>query len=107
MNPAQPTESLSTYWSQHIQSWQKTNQNQSAYCRAHELNYHRFTYWRRKLSGQVRRTQPTVQRPAFVPVKPCSIADEGLTAILPNGVVLQGITERHLSVARQLLGLLP
>ncbi len=108
MNTDQQTKSLSTYWSQQIQSWQKTNQSQSDYCRTHNLNYHRFTYWRRKFSGLARRNQTTVQRSAFVPVKSSpSVDTEGLTAILPNGVVLQGITERHLAVARQLLGLLP
>jgi hypothetical protein len=108
MNTDQQAESLTTYWSQQIQSWQKTNQSQSDYCRNHDLNYHRFTYWRRKLSGQARPPQTAVQRSAFVPVKPSpSVDTEGLTAILPNGVVLQGITERHLAVARQLLGLLP
>ena len=108
MNTTQQSESLSTYWSQQIQNWQKTNQSQSDYCRNHDLNYHRFTYWRRKLSGHVSRTQTTLQRSAFVPVKPCaSVGTEGLTAILPNGVILQGITERHLFVAKQLLGLLP
>ncbi len=108
MNTDKQAESLATYWSQQVQSWKKTNQSQSDYCRTHDLNYHRFTYWRRKLSGQAHRSQAAVQRSAFVPVKPySSVSPEGLTAILPNGVVLQGITERHLSVAKQLLGLLP
>ena len=109
MNTSQQPASLSTYWSQQVQSWKKTNQSQSDYCRAHDLSYHRFTYWRRKLSGQASRTRTAVQRSAFVPVKPhdSSVDTEGLTAILPNGVVLRGITERHLAVAKQLLGLLP
>jgi len=108
MSTTKQTESLSTLWASHIQSWQKTQQSQSAYCRDHDLNYHRFTYWRRKLVNQASLARHPAQRSGFIPVEPCSsVAAQNLTATLPNGVLLQGITASNLTVVKQLLGLLP
>ncbi len=108
MSATKQTESLSTLWASHIQSWQKTQQSQSAYCRDHDLNYHRFTYWRRKLVKQAGSARHPVQRSGFIPVEACSaVAAQSLTATLPNGVLLQGITASNLTVVKQLLGLLP
>lgn len=108
MSTTKQTESLSTLWASHIQSWQKTQQSQSAYCRDHDLNYHRFTYWRRKLVNQASLARKPAQRSGFIPVEPCSsVAAQNLTATLPNGVLLQGITASNLTVVKQLLGLLP
>ena len=105
MSTEKQVEPLADYWSKHIQNWQRTEQSQSAYCKAHDLNYHRFTYWRRKLASK---DQSSALRSGFVPVKPCpSITPSGLTATLPNGVLLEGITDSNLSVVKQLLGLQP
>lgn len=106
MKTIKPAESLSDYWHHHIQSWQQTDINQSSYCRTHELNYHRFTYWRRKLIAPRPSTRQAIQRSGFVPIKAISPGvSSGLTATLPNGVVLQGIATENLSVVKQLLGL--
>jgi hypothetical protein len=108
MSATKQKKSLSTHWASHIQSWQKTQQSQSAYCRDHELNYHRFTYWRRKLIKQASPARHPAQRSGFIPVEPCSsVATQSLTATLPNGVLLQGISASNLTVVKQLLGLLP
>jgi hypothetical protein len=108
MNNKEAPESRTVLWGRHIQDWQKTEQSQSAYCRDLDLNYHRFTYWRRKFANQSSPAQHSVQRSGFIPVKPCSSVDaQGLTATLPNGVLLQGITISNLQVVKQLLGLLP
>ena len=106
MKTIKTADSLSDYWLHHIQRWQQTDTNQSSYCRAHDLNYHRFTYWRRKLIASESDTRQDVLRSGFVPVKAVPpVAPSNLTATLPNGVVLQGIAEDNLSVVKQLLGL--
>ncbi len=106
MKTIKPAESLSDYWRHHIQAWQQTDKTQSSYCRAHDLNYHRFTYWRRKLIAPRSSTRQAIQRSGFVPVKAASeLVSSNLTATLPNGVVLQGIATENLSVVKQLLGL--
>ncbi len=106
MSYKETSESRSAFWQRHIGHWQKTEQSQSAYCRDQDLNYHRFTYWRRKFALQTTPARQAIQRSGFVPVKSCSsAAHQNLTATLPNGVVLQGISDSNLSIVKQLIGL--
>jgi hypothetical protein len=101
------SESLSTAWKVHIQDWQTTEQSQSAYCKSHDLNYHCFVYWRRKLAGPTQSKTKSVQPSAFVSVQSSpAIVAEGLSLTLPNGITLQGIISSNLAVVQQLLGLL-
>ena len=100
--------SPSDFWTQQIQHWQQSGASQSAYCRDHKLSYHRFTYWRRKLAPSAARDR--LKRPGvssgFAPVEPLSaVPSSGLTATLPNGVLLQGITLDNLDTVKPLLGL--
>ena len=37
------------FWKTHIASWQASRVSQAEYCRRHELKFHQFVYWRRKL----------------------------------------------------------
>ena len=104
MNIVKPSESLSDFWNQQVRKWQQTDQSQIAYCRMHDLDYHRFTYWRRKFSSTGQNAEPPV-RSGFVPVKACSTKPQELTATLPNGVILRGIAGDNLSIVKQLLGL--
>ncbi len=100
-------ESRATLWGEHIKSWQKTDLSQSSYCHEQNLNYHRFTYWRRKLAGQTTTNRKSFKRSAFVPVQtgtPLTVPDISLT--LSNGMKLQGITSSNLPVVTQLLNLL-
>jgi hypothetical protein len=41
------SEALASYWQQKIEAWQSSGQTQQTYCKANELSYHRFGYWRR------------------------------------------------------------
>lgn len=104
MNTTKHSESLSDFWNQQIKQWQQTEQSQIAYCRTHDLGYHRFTYWRRKLASTAQKAQQPV-RSGFVPVKACSTIPQALTVTLPNGVILRGIAADNLSIVKQLLGL--
>ena len=38
------------YWEDQIRRWQESGLTQLAYCRLHEVNYHRLVYWRKQLS---------------------------------------------------------
>lgn len=107
MKKQQSPESLSSLWGEHIKSWQKTDLSQSTFCHEQNLNYHRFTYWRRKLAGQTTKKRKSVNHSAFVPVQnsnPLTIPDLSLT--LSNGSIVQGITSSNLLVVKQLLNLL-
>ena len=108
MNTEKQPESLLAVWGKHIQHWQKTELSQSTYCHEQHLNYHRFTYWRRKLSGQTTKRKESVSHPAFVPVQSSpSVMIDGLSLTLSNGTILPGITSSNIPVVKQLLGLLP
>jgi hypothetical protein len=107
MREPNKSESFSTDWKVHIQDWQTTEQSQSAYCKSHDLNYHCFIYWRLKLVGPTRPKTKSVEPSAFVAVQsgPAIVAED-LSLTLPNGITLQGITARNLTVVQQLLSLL-
>ncbi len=96
------SEALSGYWQQRIDTWRISGQSQQAYCKAHDLSYHRFVYWRRKLEKpQTANRSPSSS--ALVPVTvqgPCTAS--GLSLVFPNGVELRGLSEDNLSLAQQL-----
>lgn len=37
------------FWKHHLETWQKNDLSQAAYCRQHNLKSNRFTYWKKKL----------------------------------------------------------
>jgi hypothetical protein len=50
-----------SFWENHIEQWQKSGLSQAAYCRSHQIQAHRFYYWRRRM--------PAFQdRVSFLPV---------------------------------------
>ncbi len=97
------SEALSGYWQQRIDTWRISGQSQQAYCKAHDLSYHRFVYWRRKLEKpQTANRSPSSS--ALVPVTvqaPCTAS--GLSLVFPNGLELRGLSEDNLALAQQLL----
>lgn len=38
------------YWDEHLSRWKESGLSQSAYCREHQLNLHRFIYWKKRRS---------------------------------------------------------
>lgn len=59
----QELEQKRSYWSTHINSWQASRLSQSQYCRSHELKFHQFVYWRRKLAPKPAAAVRLVQVP--------------------------------------------
>jgi hypothetical protein len=51
-------------WNAHINDWQASRLSQAEYCRRHELKFHRFVYWRRKLASKAAIPISLVQVPA-------------------------------------------
>ncbi len=97
------SDTLTAHWEPLIERWCSSGQTQKAYCRAHDLNYHQFVYWRRKFAQHnadpSRRTSS-----ALVPVTgiPPAMAN-GLSLLLPNGMELRGLTMDNVQVVQQLL----
>ena len=92
------------HWQQQITHWQQSGLSQAAFCDAHDLVYHQFTYWRRKLTAQ----NPASGRPcAFVTVQRADDSKAGLTLTLPSGIQIQGLTLHNLTLLPPLLAHLP
>ena len=103
MATIEESEQLSGYWHEQVTAWEQSGMSQKAFCEQHDLNYHRFGYWRRKNLEQV---QEDGDKPCsgFVPVQRSHTgAMSGLSLCLPNGIVIQGIEQNNLSVVSQLL----
>ena len=104
MNQSATHTEQQTHWHQWIIRWQQSGQNQAAFCEAHDLVYHQFTYWRRKLATETTALNP---RSGFVAVQRTEENSSGLTLTLPNGIRIQGLTPHHLAWLPQLLERLP
>jgi len=97
------SEALSREWRKHIEAWSASGQSQQAFCKQLDLNYHRFTYWRRKFQEQAHQESPR-RSSALVPVTYLRAPEEsGLSLHLSNGMRLSGITSGNLCVVQQLL----
>src|SRR5512145_2009209 len=98
-NPAIRTEQH-THWQQWISRWQQSGQSQAAFCNTHDLVYHQFTYWRRKVAT----ADATPSGPSgFVAVQRRDHLAPGLILPLPSGIQIQGLTPHHLTWLPQLL----
>ncbi len=95
---------LSQYWQEQISAWEQSGQTQKSFCEAHDLNYHRFGYWRRKFQAAAKPVDLVHRSNGFVSVQPVSDrATIGLMLILPNGIRIEGIESGNLPVVSQLL----
>lgn len=89
---------LADQWQRHIEAWQVSDLSQAAYCEQHELIYHRFGYWYRKLMGAQRNESGFARV-----VRHGRSAAQGLSVMLPNGIELHGVDADNLTVVHQLL----
>jgi len=96
------SEALVSYWLEQIEAWQSSGQTQRAYCKANDLSYHRFGYWRRKFRRQSQQAQ-SQKGSGFVPVSHSAPSPAGLSLAFPSGLVLCGIARDNLPVVYQLL----
>lgn len=105
MDTHTPSEELCAYWEQQINAWKHSGLSGARFCRDHELVYHRFVYWRHKLSSRELDSSPLQSASGFVEVRHHADAqvDTGLTLSLPNGLMLKGIQASNVAVVRQLL----
>jgi len=90
------------YWQQQIKRWSQSSVSGMQYCREHNLSYHRFAYWRKKLGSSPASNEAQERRFTKV-VRREGSSDHGLTMILPNGISFQGITTDHIKLIGQLL----
>jgi len=103
MSSEAQSETLASYWQQHIEAWQSSGQTQQDYCKSNELSYHRFGYWRRKFRQRSQEIQSR-KVSGFIPVTHSALPQSaGLSLAFPSGLVLRGIVVDNLPIVYQLL----
>jgi len=85
------TPDLHQFWQQTLSDWQASGLSGAAYCKQESLVYHRFVYWRQKLTGSEEPNKPVQARSGFARVAPIPDAGAGLTVSLPGGVSITGL----------------
>ncbi len=79
------------HWQQHVEHWRDSGLSGVAFCKQHELSYHQFTYWRRKLQEDGREPgQPPSSGFARVTCLPSQPVGE-LALALPGGLTITGL----------------
>lgn len=97
------------FWQKHLFACKASGMNRRAYCKTHEINYGRFSYWKKRLTASSNLSEnshpPHAPSPVLLPVRLKSTtqptlqknADPVLTTLnLKNGHVLQIHDERVL-----------
>lgn len=84
-----------SFWTTHVQQWRQSELSQSAYCRRHDLDRHRFFYWRRRIA----KPRETI---SFLPVALPANESTGLRTTTvriytPNGFTIE--IESHSDLA--------
>lgn len=73
------------FWKHHVEQWQISGLSQAAYCRKHQLNAHRFYYWRRRVLA-------SQDRVSFLPVAlsaPSMCHQSTIRIHTPNGFTVE------------------
>lgn len=98
---------LQRFWESHVHAWEETHVSQAAYCQKHELQIHRFGYWKRKLIPD---NEASTKTQGFVQLLPVSQSAQPLNSSLilqlPNQLRIEGITTDNLHLVKELAGLL-
>ena len=97
------SEALVEYWRAHVETWRSGSESQAAYCKVHDLVYHRFVYWRRKFDANKPASAHRKVSGGFAKVIGEPAVDTGLSLSLPNGLVLRGINATNMTLVRPLL----
>lgn len=99
------TDSLTTHWMSHVKQWRDSGQSQARYCKAHELSYHRFIYWRKKFEDEESGGDhlATGSFSAGFASVAYRASEPGLSVSLPNGVTVRGISADNVMLLGTLL----
>lgn len=101
-HPADP-KALSAYWRQHVDAGKASGLSCAQFCKANDINYHRFIYWRQKFEAAGRHQNSPSETGGFAAVRVQPDGHCELSLSLPNGLVVRGICADNVAVVRQLL----
>lgn len=84
------TQKHQQYWQQQISACQAAGLSGAAYCKQHQLSYHKFAYWRSKLSKLEDAKQSATVPAGFAKAVVTQPLSTGLTLSLPGGLSISG-----------------
>ena len=85
------TPDLHQFWQQTLSDWQASGLSGAAYCKQESLVYHRFLYWRQKLTGREEPSKPVQTRSGFARVAPVANGKKFPLLLDPGGVSITGL----------------
>ncbi len=93
------------YWNQHVLEWRKSGLTQRAYCQPLNLKRHQLSYWNNVLKKPSKAKEKVISS-GFATVNIRRPEIEELTLSFPSGIRLIGIKDCHLSVVKEMVGML-
>jgi len=92
------------YWREQVEAWKHSGKSQRAFCQAHDLDYYRFGYWKKKFRREAPDNTPVPPNSGFISVLPTTgPTDDGLSVTLINGAVINGVSAQNLDTVCLLL----
>lgn len=103
METSSDPQALSDFWRQQVDLCRASGLSGAQFCKANDLLYHRFVYWRQKFEPDRHRDTRPADSGGFAAVRVQAQDHGGLSLSLPNGLVVRGICADNVAVVRQLL----
>ncbi|WP_374964424.1 IS66 family insertion sequence element accessory protein TnpA [Spongiibacter tropicus] len=107
MEPVESVTPADIDWPAQIARWQASGLSAAEFCKQHQLSYHRFIYWKRKLSnsdvGRSSKVGGFVRVVSSGSGNTPSFPESGLTLVLPGGIQLKGLHEGNVALLGQIL----
>jgi hypothetical protein len=101
--------SSADFWKNHIAHWQSSGLKLASYCRQQQLSYHKFKYWKYKLSA-INSIVPSETNVGFTRVQIAettkSSSPSSLCIPFSDGTQVIGVTLDTIPLARQLVEVL-
>ena len=88
------------YWLQQIDQCHAEGLSGAAFCKLHQISYHKFVYWRAKLR-ETASPPPVVG--GFIKVVPTPLSSSKLTLLLPGGLSLTGFDAGNIALLAAVL----
>lgn len=99
MSSIHSTTHLHAFWQPHATAWQNSGLSKARYCREHDLNYHQFIYWFPRFTPN---DMPASGKKRSSKLLPVTMQDSrpstGIRITLPNGVVIDGVTQSSVQI---------
>lgn len=100
--PRLQTLSREAFWQRHVNQWRESGLSKMAYCQQYSLVYHQMVYWCSKSIKEIDDVKGTANDFIAVSVTP-TLGHSGLSVRLPNGIAIEGIDERSVSLVGRLV----